>query len=41
VNDLVEVQAPEGAQTPADPLATVEWSRRWPIEEVWKARKAG
>jgi SAM-dependent methyltransferase len=41
VKDLVEVQAPEGAETPADPLATAEWSRRWPIEEVWKARKAG
>src|SRR5215210_4742218 len=41
VRDLVEVQAPEGAETPADPLATAEWSRRWPIEEVWKARKAG
>lgn len=29
------------AEMPADPLATAEWSRRWPIEEVWKARKAG
>ena len=41
VEDLVEVRAPEGAETPADPLATAEWSRRWPIEEVWKARRAG
>jgi SAM-dependent methyltransferase len=41
VKDLVEVQAPEGAETPADPLATAEWSRRWPIEEAWKARKTG
>jgi SAM-dependent methyltransferase len=41
VEDLVEVRAPEGAETPADPLATAEWSRRWPVEEVWKARRAG
>jgi SAM-dependent methyltransferase len=39
VEDLVEIQAPAGAETPTDPLATAEWSRRWPVEEVWKARK--
>ncbi len=39
VEDLVEIQAPPDAVTPSDPLATAEWSRRWPIEEVWKARK--
>jgi SAM-dependent methyltransferase len=39
IEDLVEIRAPEDAQTPADPLATAEWSRRWPVEEVWKARK--
>ena len=39
VEDLVEVRAPEGAETPAEPLATAEWARRWPIEEAWKARK--
>ena len=22
-------------------LATAEWARRWPIEEVWRARKTG
>jgi len=38
VEDLVEVRAPEIAETPADPLATAEWSRRWPIEEAWKTR---
>ena len=41
VEDLVEVRAPDGAETPTDPLATLEWSRRWPVEEAWKARKAG
>ena len=39
VEDLVEVRAPEGAETPADPLATAAWSRRWPVEEAWKARR--
>jgi SAM-dependent methyltransferase len=41
VEDLIEVRAPEDAETPTDPLATAEWSRRWPIEEAWKARKRG
>ena len=39
VEDLVEIRAPEDASAPSDPLATAEWSRRWPIEEAWKARK--
>jgi SAM-dependent methyltransferase len=39
VEDLVEVRAPENAETPTDPLATAEWARRWPIEEAWRARK--
>jgi SAM-dependent methyltransferase len=39
VEDLLEYPAPVDAETPSDPLATVEWSHRWPIEEVWKARK--
>jgi SAM-dependent methyltransferase len=39
VEDLLEVRAPEGAETPTDPLATADWARRWPIEEAWKARK--
>jgi hypothetical protein len=41
VEDLVEVWAPAGAETPSGPLATAAWSRRWPIEEVWKARASG
>lgn len=39
VDDLVEIRAPEDAVTPTDPLATADWSRRWPVEEVWKATK--
>jgi SAM-dependent methyltransferase len=41
VEDLVEIRAPEGAETPSDLLATAEWARRWPSEEVWIARKRG
>jgi SAM-dependent methyltransferase len=39
VEDLVAYPAPDDAVTPTDPLATLEWSRRWPIEEAWKARR--
>jgi SAM-dependent methyltransferase len=39
VEDLVEIRAQDDAVTPSDPLATAEWSRKWPIEEAWKARK--
>ncbi|HYM52935.1 MAG TPA: class I SAM-dependent methyltransferase [Candidatus Dormibacteraeota bacterium] len=38
VTDLVEIQPPEGATT-GYPFVTLEWARRWPSEEVWKARK--
>ena len=38
VEDMIEVRPPEGATT-RFPWVTLEWSRRWPCEEVWKARK--
>jgi SAM-dependent methyltransferase len=38
VEDLIELRPPEDATT-RHSWASVEWSRRWPIEEVWKARK--
>jgi SAM-dependent methyltransferase len=38
VEDLIEVQPPEGATTEW-PIVTPEWARRWPAEEIWKARK--
>ncbi|HEX6399396.1 MAG TPA: class I SAM-dependent methyltransferase [Actinomycetota bacterium] len=41
VDDLVELRAPIDAETPTDPLATAEWSLRWPVEEAWKATKRG
>jgi SAM-dependent methyltransferase len=38
IEELVEVRPPEGS-TSRFPYATLEWSRRWPCEEVWKVRR--
>jgi SAM-dependent methyltransferase len=38
VEDMVEVR-PSPDATTTHPFAPVEWARRWPAEEVWKARK--
>jgi SAM-dependent methyltransferase len=38
VTDLIELRPPEGATT-RYPWITSEWARKWPSEEVWKARK--
>jgi SAM-dependent methyltransferase len=40
VEELVEVEVPEGSET-RYPFVTLDWARRWPCEEVWKARKRG
>jgi SAM-dependent methyltransferase len=41
VCDLIEVQAPADAPESRYPWASKEWARRWPSEEIWKARKRG
>jgi SAM-dependent methyltransferase len=38
VEDLIELQPTPGATT-RHTLASLEWARKWPCEEVWKARK--
>jgi SAM-dependent methyltransferase len=38
VDDLVELYVPAGATTRYD-FVTAAWGERWPIEEVWVARK--
>jgi SAM-dependent methyltransferase len=38
VEDLLELRPLPGAVA-SHPLATWEWARQWPCEEVWKARK--
>lgn len=40
VEDLVEIRPPEGATT-RYPFVTIDWARKWPTEEAWKARKRG
>ena len=40
VEDLLELR-PEPGSIASHPLATLEWARQWPSEEVWKARKIG
>ena len=40
VLDLVELQAPEEGEPHGFPaLPERWWARRWPSEEIWKARK--
>jgi SAM-dependent methyltransferase len=39
VLDLVEIQPSADATTRWTNIATIEWARQWPSEEVWKARK--
>lgn len=42
IERLVELQAPEGAETHAYyDYVTAEWGRKWPAEEIWVARKPG
>jgi SAM-dependent methyltransferase len=36
--DLIEIQPAPGSTT-RHPIASLEWARKWPCEEVWKARK--
>ena len=38
VIDLIEIQPPEDATT-RYPFVTLDWARRWPSEQVWKARR--
>jgi SAM-dependent methyltransferase len=38
VEDLIEIRPPEGAKSTYD-LVPYEWARRWPAENIWKARK--
>lgn len=38
VEDLLEVRPAEDAVS-RYPFVNLEWSRRWPCEEIWKARK--
>ena len=39
VEDLIEVQVPPGSTNHDFPEFPDEWARRWPVEEVWFARR--
>ena len=39
VEDLLEVQPPEGATSTYRSAEETEWGRHWPIEQIWKLRK--
>jgi hypothetical protein len=41
IEDLVELRIPEEATTRDDEIAPLEWGRRYPPEQIWKARKIG
>jgi len=38
IEDLIEIRPPDGSTT-SYPYETLEWSQRWPCEEIWKARR--
>jgi hypothetical protein len=38
IEDLIEIRPREGAAT-RYPYHSFDWARRWPSEEVWKARR--
>ncbi len=38
VEELIEVEVPEGSTT-RYPWVPLDWARRWPCEEIWKARR--
>ncbi len=42
IEDLIEVRPGEDAEPYANfgDMVSLEWSRRWPCEQIWKARKA-
>ena len=39
IEELIEVQPPEGAESTYRSASDTEWARSWPLEEIWKVRK--
>jgi len=40
IEDLIEVQPPEGAASTYRSAEETAWARSWPMEQIWKVRKA-
>jgi hypothetical protein len=38
IEDLIEVRPPESATT-SSTYVTLQWSRQWPAEEIWRVRR--
>jgi ubiquinone/menaquinone biosynthesis C-methylase UbiE len=41
VEDLIEVRPDEDAQSTYVDAEATAWARRWPMEQIWRVRKAG
>jgi SAM-dependent methyltransferase len=41
IEDLIEIQPPEGAVTTFWEPEAYEWARRWPAEQIWRVRREG
>jgi SAM-dependent methyltransferase len=39
VEDLIEMRPPDSATTTYDDFVPDDWARRWPAEQIWRARK--
>ena len=39
IEDLIEVQPPEGATSTYRSEAETEWARHWPMEQIWRLRR--
>ena len=40
IEDLIEVQPSEGAESTYRSAEETDWARRWPMEQIWKVRKS-
>jgi SAM-dependent methyltransferase len=40
IEDLIEVQPPDGAASTYRSAEETDWARRWPMEQIWRVRKA-
>jgi len=40
VEDLIDIRPPADAQPTRHDYITLEWSKRWPSEEIWRARRS-
>ncbi|HZZ66309.1 MAG TPA: class I SAM-dependent methyltransferase [Candidatus Baltobacteraceae bacterium] len=39
IEDLIELRAPEHADTTYGSYVTYDWARKWPAEQIWRVRK--